>query len=140
MEKAAGETLTSLAVTTRAFGPPTGRVAVGRATAVGRDRQGRAVELEARDHGRADRRPRRRADARWCLNLVRSLADRGLAVLIISHNMNDVFEVADRIAVLRLGRLVAVRPAAEMDTQIVVDLMTTGDVDPRTVEHRRDRP
>ena len=40
--------------------------------------------------------------------------------------MNDVFEVADRIAVLYLGRWSRVRPAAEMDRQIVVDLMTTG--------------
>jgi D-xylose transport system permease protein len=60
------------------------------------------------------------------LTLVRRLADRGLAVVVISHNMNDVFRVADRIAVLRLGRLVKVQPAAEMDRQIVVDLMTTG--------------
>ena len=60
------------------------------------------------------------------LTLVRTLADRGLAVLVISHNMNDVFRVADRIAVLRLGRLVEVQPAAELDRQIVVDLMTTG--------------
>jgi ABC-type sugar transport system ATPase subunit len=41
--------------------------------------------------------------------------------------MNDVFEVADRIAVLRLGRMVSIRAAAEMDKQIVVDLMTTGE-------------
>jgi ABC-type sugar transport system ATPase subunit len=60
------------------------------------------------------------------LNLVRRLAERGLAVLLISHNMNDVFRVADRIAVLQLGRLVAVRPVADLDRQIVVDLMTTG--------------
>jgi ABC-type sugar transport system ATPase subunit len=60
------------------------------------------------------------------LELVRRLADRGLAVLLVSHNMNDVFEVADRIAVLRLGHLVGVRPKAEIDPQIVVDLMTTG--------------
>ena len=60
------------------------------------------------------------------LELVRRLADRGLGVLVISHNMNDVFQVADRIAVLHLGRMVAVRPAAELDTQIVVELMTTG--------------
>ncbi|HAM26967.1 MAG TPA: hypothetical protein DCP11_09785 [Microbacteriaceae bacterium] len=60
------------------------------------------------------------------LNLVRQLADRGVAVIVISHNMNDVFRVADRIAVLRLGRLVVVQPAAELDRQIVVDLMTTG--------------
>jgi ABC-type sugar transport system ATPase subunit len=60
------------------------------------------------------------------LNLVRRLAEQGLAVLLISHNMNDVFQVADRIAVLQLGRLVAVRPVADLDRQIVVDLMTTG--------------
>ena len=73
------------------------------------------------------------AQTRMVLNLVRRLADRGLAVIMISHNMNDVFEVADRIAVLRLGRLVSVRPVAEMDKQIVVDLMTTGE-STRTVD------
>ena len=69
------------------------------------------------------------AQTRMVLDLVRRLADRGLAVLLVSHNMNDVFEVADRIAVLHLGRMVAVRPAAELDRQIVVDLMTTGPSD-----------
>jgi ABC-type sugar transport system ATPase subunit len=66
------------------------------------------------------------AQTRMVLDLVRRLADMGHAALIISHNMNDVFEVADRMAVLYLGRMVAVRPAAEMDRQIAVDLMTTG--------------
>jgi ABC-type sugar transport system ATPase subunit len=66
------------------------------------------------------------AQTRMVLDLVRQLADRGLAVMIVSHNMNDVFEVADRVAVLHLGRMVAVKPVAEMDRQIVVDLMTTG--------------
>jgi ABC-type sugar transport system ATPase subunit len=66
------------------------------------------------------------AQTTMVLKLVRRLADRGLAVLLVSHNMNDVFEVADRVAVLRLGHLVAVRRAAEIDPQIVVDLMTTG--------------
>jgi ABC-type sugar transport system ATPase subunit len=66
------------------------------------------------------------AQTAMVLKLVRSLADRGLGVLIVSHNMNDVFEVADRLAILRLGELVAQRPAAEMDAQIAVDLMTTG--------------
>jgi ABC-type sugar transport system ATPase subunit len=60
------------------------------------------------------------------LNLVRTLADRGLAVMIVSHNLNDVFEVADRIAVLHLGRLAAVGPASDFDRQIVVDYMTSG--------------
>ena len=62
--------------------------------------------------------------------------------MIVSHNMNDVFEVADRIAVLHLGRMVAVRPIAEVDRQIVVDLMTTGDLHAdrrvRRQEGRRD--
>ena len=41
------------------------------------------------------------------LDLIKTLSGRGVAVLVISHNLNDVFEVADRIAVLYLGRLVA---------------------------------
>lgn len=60
------------------------------------------------------------------LSLITRLAERGHAVIVISHNLNDVFRVADRFAVLYLGRLVAVGPAAEFDRQSVVDLMTTG--------------
>ena len=66
------------------------------------------------------------AQTKMVLELVRRLADMGHAALIISHNMNDVFEVADRIAVLYLGHMVAVRPTSELDRQIAVDLMTTG--------------
>ncbi len=60
------------------------------------------------------------------LDLISRLASRGHAVIVISHNLNDVFQVADRIAVLYLGRLVAVGPATDFDRQSVVDLMTTG--------------
>src|SRR5437870_6244839 len=60
------------------------------------------------------------------LDLVRRLRDRGLAVMVISHNLNDVFEVADRIAILHLGRLVTQGPATDFDRQSVVDYMTTG--------------
>lgn len=60
------------------------------------------------------------------LGLVRSLADQGIAVLMISHNLNDVFRVADRIAVLYLGRLAALRRADELDRGTVVQLMATG--------------
>lgn len=60
------------------------------------------------------------------LSLITRLASRGHAVIVISHNLNDVFRVADRIAVLYLGRLVTVGPAADFDRQSVVDLMTTG--------------
>ena len=41
------------------------------------------------------------------LKLIERLRERGLGVIVISHNLADVFEVADRIAVLRLGRLAA---------------------------------
>jgi ABC-type sugar transport system ATPase subunit len=63
------------------------------------------------------------------LDLIRRLADRGVAVVVISHNMNDVFRVADRIAVLHLGRLAAVRPVGQLDHRTVVDLMTAGSSD-----------
>ena len=63
---------------------------------------------------------------RMVLDLVKRLRDRGLAVLIISHNLNDVFEVADRIAVLYLGRMAAQDRVSAFDRQSVVELMTTG--------------
>jgi ABC-type sugar transport system ATPase subunit len=66
------------------------------------------------------------AQTEQVLQLVKRLADRGLAVLIVSHNLNDVFAVANRIAVLRLGSLVASVAASEVDSQDVVELMTTG--------------
>src|SRR5690349_21008845 len=47
------------------------------------------------------------AQTEQVLALVRRLADNGLAVVLISHNMNDVLAVADNIAVLYLGRMVA---------------------------------
>jgi ABC-type sugar transport system ATPase subunit len=72
------------------------------------------------------------AQTAMVLELVRRLADRGLGVMLVSHNMNDVFEVADRIAVLQLGRMVASGPVAEFDRQIVVDYMTSGRSSRRT--------
>ena len=60
------------------------------------------------------------------LSLIERLKNTGHSVLLISHNLNDVFQVADRIAVLYLGTLAAVGPASEFDRQSAVDLMTTG--------------
>ena len=60
------------------------------------------------------------------LALVRRLAENGLGVILISHNLNDVFAVSDLIAVLQLGRLVAHVKASEVDSQEVVELITTG--------------
>ena len=66
------------------------------------------------------------AQTRMVLDLVVRLKDHGLAVMVISHNLNDVFEVADRIAVLHLGRMVAQDWLSAFDRQSVVDFMTTG--------------
>ena len=60
------------------------------------------------------------------LNLIKRLASQGVAVLIVSHNLNDVFAVADRIAILHLGHMVAAGPVSSFDSQVVVDFMTTG--------------
>ena len=60
------------------------------------------------------------------LDLIKRLRDRGLAVMVISHNLNDVFEVADRIAVMYLGRLVVQDDASKFDRQSTVEYMTTG--------------
>ena len=125
METSAAETLTSLAVTTvRSIRQPVASLSGGQRQSVA---IAKAVLWNSRlvimDEPTAALGV---AQTAMVLALVRRLADQGLAVLLVSHNMNDVFEVADRVAVLRLGRLVDVRPIAEMDRQIVVDLMTSG--------------
>lgn len=58
------------------------------------------------------------------LNLIRFLRDQGIAVMLISHRMPDVFEVADNIAVLRRGRLVANKRASESSPEEVTGLIT----------------
>jgi D-xylose transport system ATP-binding protein len=60
------------------------------------------------------------------LSLVRRLADRGLAVVLISHNMNEVLQVADRIAVLYLGQTAAQVARTDVNQQQLVELITTG--------------
>jgi D-xylose transport system ATP-binding protein len=60
------------------------------------------------------------------LELVRRLADTGHAVVLISHNMNDVFAVSDRIAALYLGRMAAQVKATDLTHSQVVELITAG--------------
>jgi D-xylose transport system ATP-binding protein len=66
------------------------------------------------------------AQTEQVLNLVRRLADRGLGVVLITHNMNDVFRVADDIACLYLGRMVAQVKASDVTNTQVVELITAG--------------
>ncbi|MBV9604915.1 MAG: sugar ABC transporter ATP-binding protein [Solirubrobacterales bacterium] len=63
---------------------------------------------------------------RQVLDLIKRLASQGVAVMVVSHNLNDVFEVADRIAVLYLGHMVVQDEASKFDRQSVVEYMTTG--------------
>jgi simple sugar transport system ATP-binding protein len=58
------------------------------------------------------------------LNLIRLLRDRGIAIILISHRMPDVFDVADRVVVLRRGRKVADKPAAATSPEEVTGLIT----------------
>jgi ABC-type sugar transport system ATPase subunit len=125
MEKAAQETLASLAVTTvRSIRQPVGSLSGGQRQSVA---IARAVlwntKLVIMDEPTAALGV---AQTAMVLALARRLADRGLAVLFVSHNMVDVFEVANRIAVLHLGRVAAVRATADLDRQLVVELMTAG--------------
>lgn len=66
------------------------------------------------------------AQTRQVLDLVRRLADQGRGVVLISHNMNDVMEVADRVVALYLGRVAAEVKKSETSTTQIVELITSG--------------
>jgi D-xylose transport system ATP-binding protein len=66
------------------------------------------------------------AQTRQVLDLVKRLAEQGLAVVLISHNLHDVFEVATRITVLRLGRDVGIYERSRTTQQEVVHAITAG--------------
>jgi D-xylose transport system ATP-binding protein len=66
------------------------------------------------------------AQTRQVLELVKRLGEQGLAVILISHNLYDVFEVADNITVLRLGQNVAEYKRTETTQQKVVEAITAG--------------
>jgi ABC-type sugar transport system ATPase subunit len=125
MERTAKQTLADLAVTTvRSVRQTVGSLSGGQRQSVA---VAKAVLQEARlvimDEPTAALGV---SQTELVLSLITRLASRGHAVVVISHNLNDVFRVADRIAVLYLGRLVAQGPASEFDRQSVVDIMTTG--------------
>ncbi len=66
------------------------------------------------------------AQTRQVLDLVRRLADQGRGVVLISHNMNDVMEVADRVVALYLGRVAAEVFTKDSSTTQIVELITAG--------------
>jgi ABC-type sugar transport system ATPase subunit len=125
METQAKQTLSDLSVTTvRSIRQPVGSLSGGQRQAVA---VARAVMQKAKlvvlDEPTAALGVSQTA---MVLELIETLAGRGIGVLVISHNLSDVFRVADRLAVLYLGKLVAEGPIRDFDTQSAVELMTTG--------------
>jgi ABC-type sugar transport system ATPase subunit len=134
MERAAAETLASLRVTTvRSIRQPVGSLSGGQRQSVA---VAKAVmwnsKLVIMDEPTAALGVSQTA---MVLGLVQRLRDRGLAVLMISHNLNDVFAVADRVAVLYLGRMAMQGDLADFDRQAVVEYMTTGGLGVTTGSH-----
>ena len=66
------------------------------------------------------------AQTRQVLDLVKRLGDQGLAVVLVSHNLHDIFEVADNITVLRLGQNVAEFATKDVTQTQVVEAITAG--------------
>jgi D-xylose transport system ATP-binding protein len=125
MELAAIETLTSLSVTTlRSVRTPVAGLSGGQRQAIA---VAKAVMWNSRlvilDEPTAALGV---AQTRQVLDLVRRLADKNLGVVIISHNLHDIFECADRITVLRLGQKVKEFITKESTQQEVVHAITAG--------------
>jgi len=68
------------------------------------------------------------AQTRQVLDLVKRLADTGVGVVIISHNLHDVFEVADRITVLRLGQSIGIYDRTDTTQEEIVHAITAGNL------------
>ena len=135
MEVTARSTLTDLSVTTvRSIRQPVGSLSGGQRQAVA---VARAVMWDAKlvimDEPTAALGV---AQTAMVLGVIAELAKRGVAVLLISHNLNDVFAVADELAIMHLGRLAASGPISQFDTQSAVELITTGARTPRAGESR----
>jgi ABC-type sugar transport system ATPase subunit len=132
MERAAAETLATLRVTTvRSIRQPVGSLSGGQ-------RQSVAVAKAVMWNSKLVMLDEPTAalgvvQTKMVLDLVGRLRDRGLAVMMISHNLNDIFAVADRIAVLYLGRMVVQERTDALDRQSVVEYMTTGEVSRKPV-------
>ncbi|MEJ2559547.1 MAG: sugar ABC transporter ATP-binding protein [Anaerolineae bacterium] len=69
------------------------------------------------------------AETKRLLELVRRLAAQGKAILYISHRLDEVFEVADVVTVLKDGRLVATRPVSQFKMNDVVRMMIGMDIE-----------
>jgi D-xylose transport system ATP-binding protein len=125
MEQKTAETLASLSVTTiRSVRQPVATLSGGQRQSVAVARSvmwnNRVVFLDEPTAALGV------AQTRQVLALVKRLAEQGIAVVLVSHNLVDVFEVADRISVLRLGRNIGVYERDKTNQQEIVQAITFG--------------
>jgi D-xylose transport system ATP-binding protein len=125
MEQKTAETLASLSVTTiRSVRQPVATLSGGQRQSVAVARSvmwnNRVVFLDEPTAALGV------AQTRQVLALVKRLAEQGIAVVLVSHNLVDVFEVADRISVLRLGRNIGVYDRDKTNQQEIVQAITFG--------------
>jgi D-xylose transport system ATP-binding protein len=133
MEQRTSETLKSLSVTTiRSVRQPVATLSGGQRQSVAVARavlwNNRVVFLDEPTAALGV------AQTRQVLDLVKRLAEQGLAVVLVSHNLVDVFEVASRITVLRLGRDVGVYERSKTNEQEIVEAITFGAPTPEETE------
>jgi ABC-type sugar transport system ATPase subunit len=67
-------------------------------------------------------------------NLVREMRDQGHTVVMISHNLNHVFDLCDRITVMKTGRVAGSRKVADTTKEEIVRLIITGGFDPTELQ------
>ncbi len=79
-------------------------------------------------------------ETRKVYDLVREMRSQGLAVLMISHNLNHVFENSDRITVLKTGRYVGSRRVVETTRDEILRMIVSGEADPPATEAREQAP
>jgi D-xylose transport system ATP-binding protein len=125
MEQQTAETLKTLAVTTiKSIRQPVATLSGGQRQSVAVARavmwNGKLVILDEPTAALGV------AQTEQVLELVRRLGQQGIGVILISHNLHDVFETADRITVLRLGRTVGVFDRRSTTQQAVVEAITAG--------------
>ena len=125
MRRQAAETMSSLAVTTL------GGVDLNVARLSGGQRQSVAVAKAVMWNSKAvildePTAALGVAQTRQVLDLVKRLAEQGLGVIVISHNLHDLFEIADRFLVLRLGQSIGTYEASETTQQEIVEAITAG--------------
>jgi D-xylose transport system ATP-binding protein len=133
MEQRTTETLASLAVTTiRSVRQPVATLSGGQRQSVAVARavmwNNRVVFLDEPTAALGV------AQTQQVLALVKRLAEQGLAVAYVSHNLVDIFEVADRVTVLRLGRNVGVYEKAKTTQQEIVQAIIAGKAAPEEAE------